>query len=368
MNSRFLKIVCLVLLYALICNIAIAAPDNKDKSTTIAKIEPFVPVSVPVRLKDLTRLRGVCDNQLIGYGLVTGLNGTGDQKGYGESSFYNMLKNLGIQMDLTTFKTKNMAIVMVTASLPAFAKSGDTIDVTVSSIADAKSIEGGILILTQLKGADGKTYATAQGPVSIGGLNFNAQKNATKNWFLAGIAPGGGLVCADMQTSLTRDKILYLLLNDPDFDTAQDVANAINMKYGTLTASPIDASTIRINNIYEKPEDVIEFITGINNIQIVPKVKAKVVINERTGTVVMGQDIKILPVAISHGNITITIGTTSQTGTVSKDEYVYNLNQGATVKGIIDALNYIGATPRDIIAIFEALKRASALPVELIIM
>jgi flagellar P-ring protein precursor FlgI len=335
------------------------------------------PPAVRVRIKDLTHLRGVCDNQLIGYGIVAGLNGTGDRKGLPDGSLANLLNNLGVVTPTPSdFKPKNMAAVMVTASLPPFAKSGDVIDVTVASIGDATSIEGGMLFMTQLKAANGVVYATAQGPVSIGGLNVSGGKkaeSASKNWALVGRIAGGGLVCKDMHTELTKDKVLHLVLNDPDFDTAFLVAQAINEKMKSTVATAVDAQTLKISIPFDSPENAVEFITKISGIEITPQVSARVVLNERTGTVVVGRDVKILPVAISHGNIRISVGAKNAGGKRESDgpdggeSRVFMLPGGTDVKTLVEMLNQIGATPKDIIAIFQALRRACALQAELVI-
>lgn len=335
------------------------------------------PKRASARIKDITHLRGVCDNQLVGYGIVAGLNGTGDRKGLCENTITTTLKNLGIATTPTSdFKPKNMAAVLVTAKLPAFAKSGDTIDVTVSSIGDATSLEGGTLFLTTLKAANGAMYATAQGSISVGGMNAMAGKKGFKNHTLVGNIIEGGLVCRDMCTELTKDRVLYLVLNEPDFNTASLIAKAINGRFTGQSASAIDAQTVRINSIYDNSTDAVQFIADINNIEVTPETTARVVINERTGTIVVGGDVRIMPSAISHGSLDITIGSASQAGRdlmsakskVSQNGKVFYLGTGASVKTLVEMLNYLGTSPRDIIAILEALKKASALPAELIVM
>lgn len=335
------------------------------------------PKRASARLKDITHLRGVCDNQLVGYGIVAGLNGTGDRKGLCENTIATTLKNLGIATAPTSdFKPKNMAAVLVTAKLPAFAKSGDTIDVSVSSIGDATSLEGGMLFMTSLKAANGAMYATAQGPISVGGMNAMSGKKGFKNHTLVGNIIEGGLVCRDMCTELTKDRVLYLVLNEPDFNTASLVAKAINSKFAGSSASAIDAQTVRINSIYDNNTDAVQFIADINNIEVIPETTARVVINERTGTIVVGGDVRIMPSAISHGSLDITIGSTNQASRdlmsakskVSQNGKVFYLGTGASVKTLVEMLNYLGTSPRDIIAILEALKKASALPAELIVM
>jgi len=329
------------------------------------------------RIKDITHLRGVCNNQLVGYGIVAGLNGTGDRKGLCENTITTTLKNLGIATAPTSdFKPKNMAAVLVTASLPAFAKSGDTIDVSVSSIGDATSLEGGMLFMTPLKAANGAMYATAQGSVSVGGLNTMIGKKGYKNHALVGNILEGGLVCRDMRTELTKDRVLYLMLNEPDFNSASLIAQAINRKFSGQTASAIDAQTVRINSVYDNNTDAVQFIANINNLEVTPETVARVVINERTGTVVVGGDVRIMPSAISHGSLDISIGSGNQGGRdlmnvrskVTQNGKVFYLGTGASVKRLVEMLNYLGTSPRDIIAILEALKKASALPAELIVM
>jgi flagellar P-ring protein precursor FlgI len=329
-------------------------------------------IGMSVRIKDLTHIRGVCDNQLVGYGLVSGLNGSGDRKGLCENSISVAMKNVGINISPTTdFKPKNMAAVMVTASLPAFAKSGDSIDVMVSSIGDATNLEGGVLLMTTLKGANGQVFATAQGAISIGGMNYSGmRKTDSKNYPLVGKVPAGGLICRDMHTELTRDKQIYIVLNDPDFNTAASIAGAINKKYAGAGAEAIDSQTIRINNIYNSPSEAVVFISEINNVEVMPETAARIVINERTGTIVMGADVRILPVAISHGCIDISVGSKSLEKDVKmmKNGKTFYLGTGASVKTLVEMLNYIGASPRDVISIFQALKSANALPAELIIL
>ena len=338
-----------------------------------ARTESYQMQKLSVRIKDITHVRGVCDNQLVGYGIVAGLNGTGDRKGLPDKTILNVLKNLGINtLAPSDFKPKNMAAVMVTASLPPFSKSGDTIDVMVSSIGDAKSIEGGVLFLTQLKAANGAVFATAQGPVSIGGLNSTMSKGgkSTMNYALVGTVNRGGLICRDMSTDLTRDNMLSLALDDPDFNTASKIADTINTKLGSGTASAIDAQTVIINSPCANPGDAVSFIARINNLEFEPESNSRVVINERTGTVVVGADIRILPVAISHGSIDITIGAVRKESGSGKGRSgkMVCFENGATVKMLVDALNYIGTSPRDLISILQTLKRASVLPAELVVM
>jgi flagellar P-ring protein precursor FlgI len=328
-----------------------------------------------MRIKDITHVRGVCNNQLVGYGIVAGLNGTGDRKGLCENTISTTLKNLGVATTPTSdFKPKNMAAVLVTASLPAFAKSGDSIDVTVSSIGDATSLEGGTLFMTPLKGANGAIYATAQGPISTGGLNSMAGKKGFKNFTLTGNIMEGGLVCRDMRTELTKDRVLYLVLNEPDFNTAAIIAQAINRKVSGQTASAIDAQTVRINTVYDNSTDAVQFMADINNLEVTTESVARVVINERTGTVVVGGDVRIMPSAISHGSLDISIGglggrdTMGSKSKVSQNGRVFYLGTGASVKTLVEMLNYLGTSPRDIISILEALKKAQALPAELVVM
>jgi flagellar P-ring protein precursor FlgI len=342
------------------------------------------------RIKDITRFHSENEVDLIGYGLVIGLDGSGDGKGtqFTTQALANMMERMGVTVDADKLKVKNVAAVIVTARLSSNNKMGDRIDLTVSSIGDASSLQGGMLLMTQLSSPDGDIYAMAQGPVSIGGFNVQVEdgNKIINNYTLVGRVPGGGQVTRSYQS---RDDShgLMLTLQIPDYVTAARIAQMINGKYGSA-AIVDDPATIRlmIPDSLSLPNDRALFIADIGGMTIEPDQTARVVINERTGTIVAGQHVTIAPVAIAHGNITVNIKSIpiiSQPEPFSKGETVVTpeyeisvdaekarvvcLEESVSLADIASALNKIGATPRDIIAIFESLKQAGALRAELII-
>jgi flagellar P-ring protein precursor FlgI len=339
---------------------------------------------VSVRIKDIAKVAGVANNQLIGYGLVVGLAGTGDSTRtiMTAQSISNMLNKFGIGLTKEQMNSKNVAAVIVTADLPPFTRNGDNIDVTASSLGDATSIQGGVLLFTPLSGADGNVYGSAQGPVSIGGFNATGGggNKITKNHPVVGRIPDGGLINQDFSTTVTRGNEILLSLNEADFTTAQRMAEVINMTFSPETAKALDPGTIRIYVPAEYQEHTVEFMSRIEELTLVPDELAKIIINERTGTVVINKDIKISPVAVSHGNITVIIkvtpsvsqppplssGTTQTVDNTAiqvkeeKKNLIY-LSESTSLQQVVDALNAIGATPRDLIAILQALKEAGAL-------
>jgi len=343
-----------------------------------------------VRIKDIARIQGDAEMDFFGYGLVIGLDGTGDGKGtqFTMQSLANMMQRMGMTVDPEKLKVKNVAAVIVTGRLSSTHKIGDRVDVTVSSIGDASSLQGGTLLMTQLAMSDGEAYATAQGPVSIGGFNVQVEdgNKIINNYTLVGRVPNGGIVTRPIikQSNVSE---LVLSLQTPDYATASRMAEAINSRYGH-TAIVDDAGTIRIN----VPESMaaansrIQFIADIGTLQVEPDQVARVIINERTGTIVAGQNVTIAPVAIAHGNIMVNIKSVpvisqpepfSKGETVVTSEYqltvdnekarVLYLQEAVSLADIASALNQIGAAPRDIIAIFESLKQAGALRAELVI-
>ncbi|MCX6828976.1 MAG: flagellar basal body P-ring protein FlgI [candidate division Zixibacteria bacterium] len=343
-----------------------------------------------VRIKDIARIQGDAEMDFFGYGLVIGLDGTGDGKGtqFTMQSLANMMQRMGMTVDPEKLKVKNVAAVIVTGRLSSTHKIGDRVDVTVSSIGDASSLQGGTLLMTQLAMSDGEVYATAQGPVSIGGFNVQVEdgNKIINNYTLVGRVPNGGIVTRPIikQSNVSE---LVLSLQTPDYATASRMAEAINSRYGH-TAIVDDAGTIRIN----VPESMaaansrIQFIADIGTLQVEPDQVARVIINERTGTIVAGQNVTIAPVAIAHGNIMVNIKSVpvisqpepfSKGETVVTSEYqltvdnekarVLYLQEAVSLADIASALNQIGAAPRDIIAIFESLKQAGALRAELVI-
>lgn len=339
-----------------------------------------------VRIKDIAKVEGVRDNQLTGYGLVVGLAKTGDSDKtvFTVQSIASMLKSFGITVSAAEIEVKNVAAVMVTATLPPFAPSGSNIDVTVSSLGDAKSLQGGTLLMTPLKAANGAVYAVAQGAVSIGGFSVSAGgSSAGKNFSTVGRVPNGALVEKEVPTALTDGTTLNLVLQQPDFTTASRVTNAINSRFG-LIAGAKDAGRVTVGIPGHYMGNVVGFVAALEDVLVTPDTVAKVVINERTGTIVMGSDVGISESAVAHGNLQIRIkaGTeVSQPPPMSRGSTVVTpttdieveeppaslmvLPASANVGDVVKALNSAGATPRDIIAILQAMKTAGALHAEL---
>ncbi|MGC9323904.1 MAG: flagellar basal body P-ring protein FlgI [Desulfomonilia bacterium] len=340
-----------------------------------------------VRVKDLVEIQGVRENKLTGYGLVVGLNGTGDKSGaeFTIRSLANMLRNMGIQVDPNTLKVKNVAAVMVTASLPPFARSTQKLDCTVSSVGDSASLAGGTLISTPLFGPDGKVYAMAQGPVSVGGFAVGGTSGTgvTKNFPTVGTIPGGAIVERSMDTSFGSS--LKLVMNDPDFTTTYRLVTTINEKFGGEIAHAHDLSTIEIRIPEAFQTRIVDFVATIESFDVIPDTRARVIVNERTGTVVMGDDVRISTVAIAHGNLSIKITEEPQvsqplpfsrggqtvvvprTG-VTVDEggkRLVVLPSGATIADLVSALNAIGVSPRDLVIILQCIKRTGALYADL---
>ncbi len=337
------------------------------------------------RIKDIAGFEGVRENQLIGYGLVVGLDGTGDKGLATMQSIANMLQRMGLTVSANDIKAKNAAAVMVTAKLPPFPKPGIRLDAIVSTIGDAKSLQGGTLLLTPMKGPDGKVYALAQGPVSIGGFVAGGGGTSTqKNHPTTGKVPEGVIVEKDLPFVLNPDEI-RIFLHKTDFTTASEIARKINDVMGSGIAYAIDPSSVKVMVPNEYKGRLVELITFIEGIDVSVDSVARVVINERTGTVVIGEKVKIAPVAIAHGNLTIEIKTeykvsqpppfapkSAETVVVpEKDVYAKEEKaslievSGATLGEIVRALNALGVTPRDLISILQALKTAGALRAEL---
>lgn len=339
------------------------------------------------RIKDLAYFLGSRPNSLIGYGLVGGLKNTGDSTNtlFTVNSLANLLENMGINFDPTQSKTMNIAAVMVTAKLPPFARTGSRVDVQVSSIGDAKSIEGGTLLLTSLKGPDGKVYAMAQGPLSTGGFSASGASGSTvqKNFPTVGFISGGALVEKEVPVQYDERPELELILKTPDFTTASKTALAITRSIPDVSAHAVDAGTVKLQINSSQRSEMVALITQIENIDVKAEEVAKVVVNERTGTIVMGENVKISPVAVAHGSLTVQIsekptvsqplpfsnGTTQvvpQTSIqVQEGKGHLAVVGGVTIGQVIEGLNAIGATPRDLINILQAIKAAGALEAEL---
>lgn len=341
------------------------------------------------RLKDLASIQGVRDNPLIGYGLMVGLDGSGDQTmqtPFTTQSLNNMLGQLGVTVPPgTNMQLKNVAAVMVTAVLPPFARPGQAIDITVSSLGNAKSLRGGTLLMTPLKGADGQIYALAQGNMVVGGAGASASGSQVKvNQLSSGRIPAGAIVERAVESPLGGDGTLMIELNKTDFGTAQKAVDAINRSFGPGTAQALDARVIQVS-APARPEERVGFLARIEDIDVNPsQAVAKVVINARTGSVVMNQTVRINDCAVAHGSLSVVINTEpviSQPGpfsggnTVATQRSQIELSQGGgalqVVKGgasladVIKGLNALGANPQDLVSILQAMKAAGALRAEL---
>ncbi|MCL2878307.1 MAG: flagellar basal body P-ring protein FlgI, partial [Acidobacteria bacterium] len=345
------------------------------------------PLEAASRIKDVAVFEGVRDNQLFGYGLVTGLNGTGDgtQTYFSTQTLSNMLERSGITIDPGRMRTKNIAAVMVTATLPPFARQGSRIDVTVSSLGDAKSLQGGELIMTPLLSADGQVYAVAQGTIVLGGYSAaGGSTRAQTNHPTAGRISNGGLVEKEIEADISGLRQLNLVLHRNDFTSASRATKAINDLWGYNIAEAVDGRTIRVRIPVGYSGSVVEFMAMIENARVEIDNAARVVLNERTGTVVLGKDVSVSEVSIIHGSLSLQVGTAftaSQPNPLSFGETVLvpeetlnvveepghtaTIREGASVEEIVRALNDIGATPRDIIAILQAIKAQGALAAEL---
>jgi flagellar P-ring protein precursor FlgI len=356
-------------------------------SVMLAACVPSLALAQPVRLKDVARVQGVTANQLVGYGIVTGLSQTGDSTSaaFTSKTIQNVLQSFGLSVNSQDVRTRDVAAVIVTASLPPFAHSGDNADVTVSAIGDSTSLQGGTLIMTELRAANNLVYATAQGPVSVGGFsvgsNFGGPNSITQNHVTAGRVPQGAVIARDMITNIQQDQSGFsYVLTSPDYRTAARLATALNARFGDGTARANDAETVRVNLPGRYAGDPVNFLADAGDISLQADQVAKVVVNERTGTVVMGGDITLAPCAIAHGNLSITISTnnvvvpaapftrgqppvqsnTQITAAEGNRKLVY-INGAATLAQVVRALNTIGVSPRDLIAIVQALRQAGSL-------
>ena len=350
---------------------------------------PVTDKPLTVRVKDLAEIEGVRGNQLIGYGLVVGLNRTGDrtqQNLYASQTLQNLLERMGITTNVASMKPENLATVLVTATLPPFARQGSKIDVTVSSIADARSLQGGTLILTPLRGVDGQLYGMAQGPVSIGGIAAGGSGNSVEiNHPTVGRIPNGALIERAVAASLAEGRAFNLVLRQDDFTTAARLSRVINESFGGGTARALDSRNVEVRIPANYGEDRVAFIAELETLKLQTDSIAKVIINERTGTIVMGRDVRLSAVAISQGGVTVRIGTefdVSQPAPLSKNaETVVTprvnvevkerkpnsvvLPDGASVDEVVRGLRSVGVSARDIISILQAIKAAGALAAEL---
>lgn len=344
-----------------------------------------------VLIRDVATVEGVRDNSLVGYGLVVGLRGTGDkqQTYFTVQTLASVLARMGVQIPAsvlqTTVQVKNVAAVFVTASLPPFSSPGIHLDVTVSSVGDARSLEGGVLLLTPLYAADGQVFAAAQGPLVVGGYSAGSGNNTRQmNHPTVGRVPGGALVERDSSLKLATLDRLSLLLNDASFSTAEDVASVINRAWAQPLATVVDGRRIEIQLSATAPASIPAVLARIENLPIEVRRQAKVVVNERTGTVVLGKDVHLGAVSILHGNFSIQVATTysvsqpnpmasGQTEVVPQTKVsatetparTVELNEGASVEQLVTRLQAIGATARDVISILQAIRAAGALDADL---
>jgi len=343
--------------------------------------------SVSVRIKDVVQFEGLRDNQLVGVGLVVGLSGTGDKSPAALRMARNVMGHFGLNVSERDLKSRNVAVVTVTANLPPFARPGQRIDVQVSSMGDAKSLQGGVLLQTPLKAADGNVYAVAQGSVLVGGFSVGGEAAAVQvNVPTVGRIPGGAIVERAVPGGLAPEGVLRLSLRNPDFTTAHRIASVINAAVGSV-ARAVDPSTVEVLVPSQFGRDLVGFVARIEGLELKADAPARVVVNEATGTVVMGENVRISRVAIAHGNLTLRVserpevvqpqplggGQTAvvprtEVGALEQQGRVVELSESATVGDVVRALNAVGATPRDIISILQAMKSAGALQAELVVM
>ena len=357
----------------------------------LATVLPARPAAATSRIKDLANIEGVRQNQLVGYGLVVGLNGTGDTLNnipFTKQSLQAMLERMGVNIRGATIRTGNVAAVMVTGNLPPFGTQGTRMDVTVSSLGDAKDLRGGTLLVTPLLGADGNVYSVAQGSVAING--FQAEGEAAKvvrGVPTVGRIVNGAIIEREIEFALNRLPNVRLALRNADFTTAKRIAAAINDYLGAKSAEPIDPSTVQLSIPAEFKGNVVAFLTEIEQLQVEPDLAAKIVIDERSGIIVMGRDVRVATVAVAQGNLTVTISESpqvSQPNPLSRGRTVVTPNSrvgvtedgkkfavvkdGVSLQQLVDGLNGLGIGPRDLIGILQAIKAAGAIEADIEVM
>jgi len=353
-------------------------------------VEPSA-LAISARIKDLAMISGARDNQLVGYGLVAGINGDGDKNPiYTLQAIANFLQRQGINVPAATLSSKNVAAVIVTAEIPAFKKPGSRIDVTISSLGDAKTLQGGVLLQTPLLGADGEVYAVAQGPLSIGGFAAGTDggggASVQKNHPTTGQIVGGALVERDIPMEIVRDNTLDLLLREPDFTSAARLAMVVNGVF-TNSAVAMDSTTVRVRIPEGIDGTTVDFIARLEALEVSADTPARIIINERTGTIVATSRIRIAACAVSHGNLTITVASTldvsqpaplaqqgqttvtprTETSAEEEKKGLILMPEMPTIEKVASALNSLGLTPRDMMSIFQAMKQAGALQADLIL-
>lgn len=351
---------------------------------------PVAPAQASSRIKDVVSFEGVRENMLVGYGLVVGLNGSGDSlrnSPFTKQSLESMLERLGVNTRAADMKTQNVAAVMVTANLPAFSRRGSKIDVTISSMGDAKSLRGGTLLVTPLLGADGDAYAVAQGTVQISGFSAKGDAGSvTQGVPTAGRVPNGAVIEREINYDLASQESVRLQLHSPDFTTATRIAEVINSALGSQVAMPMDPATVKVRASDGSQGDMMALLTKIEQLEVAPDQRARVVIDQRSGVIVIGKNVRVSEVAIAQGNLTISINETAQvsqpspfseggtTTTVPRTEITVDkdggkklaiLRSGVSLQEVVDGLNALGVGPSDMISILEALKAAGALQAEI---
>jgi len=342
------------------------------------------------RIKDLVNIEGIRENQLVGYGLVVGLKGTGDSLGsspFTKQSLVAMLERLGVNTRDTNLKTDNVAAVMVTGNLPAFAAQGTRMDVTVSSLGNASSLEGGTLLVTPLLGADGEVYSVAQGTLTVGGFSAEGEAASIERGVpTVGRISSGALIEREIRFDLHHLKSVRLSLHNPDLTTARRIAQAINTFIGVKAAGASDPATVRLRVPRGSSKPMVDLLTDIEQLRVEPDLPAKVVIDEKSGIIVMGRDVRVSTVAIAQGNLTVTITETPQVSQAQplapggrtvevprtnvnvddeKDNKLAVLEKGINLRQLVDALNALGVGPRDMISILQSIKAAGALQAEI---
>ena len=357
-------------------------------AVSLATTALLAPAAAASRIKDIADFEGIRENQLIGYGLVVGLNGTGDSLNnspFTQQSLQAMLERLGVNTRDVDLNTNTVAAVMVTANLPPFSTQGTRIDVNVSSLGDSESLQGGTLLVTPLVGADGEVYAIAQGSVAIGG--FSAQADAAsvvRGVPTAGRIANGGLVERELDFKLASLTTLRLALRNPDLTTARRIALSVNELIGMPTAEPLDPATVRIDLPRQYDGNIVDLLTDIEQLIVEPDLAARIVIDENSGIIVMGQDVRVSMVAVAQGNLTVTIAESpqvsqplpfsgGQTAVVPRSEVSVDesdsklaiVPETVTLKQLVDGLNALGIGPRDMISILQAIKAAGALQADI---
>jgi flagellar P-ring protein precursor FlgI len=357
----------------------------------IAIVIAIAPTYATSRIKDLANIEGVRQNQLIGYGLVVGLNGTGDTLNnipFTKQSLQAMLERMGVNIRGATIRTGNVAAVMVTGNLPAFATQGTRMDITVSAMGDAKSLQGGTLLVTPLLGADGNVYAVGQGSLTIGGFSAEGQAaSVTKGVPTNGRIANGALVEREIEFQLNRLPNVRLALRNGDFTTAKRIAAAVNDYLGSKVAEPVDPSTVQLSIPAEFKGNVVALLTEIEQLQVEPDMSAKIVIDERSGIIVMGRDVRVNTVAVAQGNLTVTISESPQVsqpnafangrtvvtpntsvGVREDGKKLALVKDGVSLQELVDGLNGLGIGPRDLIGILQAIKAAGAIQADIEVM